>query len=107
MEQNFRNLFCQRFDCPERAYERSVFWRCLYRHALPAAALIYWAAPEVFREDFELIREVGAMTDSEIIKREVNCFYGRNVRHKTWIRTTLLIRVSGKRLLRLKNQIFG
>ncbi|MHB8522820.1 MAG: hypothetical protein ACYDH9_18950 [Limisphaerales bacterium] len=93
--------------CPAEGYRREVFWRCVYRHALPLAAIIHWAAPETLQEDFDLIREVGAMTDPETITREINYFYGRNVRDKSWIRRTLLIRVSGKRLLRLKNRVFA
>lgn len=93
--------------CPAEGYRREVFWRCVYRHALPLAAIIHRVAPETFQEDFDLIREVGAMTDPETITREINYFYGRNVRDKSWIRRTLLIRVSGKRLLRLKNRVFA
>jgi hypothetical protein len=59
----------------------------------------------VFAEDLDLIREVGEMTNPELFKNEVNCFHGRNLRHKNWLRTRLRIRVSGGRLLKLKHRI--
>jgi hypothetical protein len=106
----FKEAFCERFNCPPEQYERRLFWRCLYRHALPLAALIHWLDTEfyrdVFREDFDFIREIGTVKDEDVFQVELDRFYGRNVRDKGWIRGTLLVRVSGKRLLKSKRHVF-
>jgi hypothetical protein len=101
----FKEAFCERYGYASEAYEGAVFRRCVFRHAWILAVLICWVAPETFQEDFDLIREVGQLSDPDLIRREVNYFYGRNARDKSWIRTTLLVRVSGKRLLRLRGKV--
>lgn len=104
--QTFKEAFCGHFGCAPERYEMSVFWRALFRHALPFAWLIHWLSPSYFEEDLYLIREVGAMSNSALFKSEVNYFYGRNQRHKSWTRTTFRVRVSGNRMLRLQRRLF-
>jgi hypothetical protein len=103
---SFKEGFCQLYCYKPKDYERAVFWRCLYRHSLPLAAVLYSLKPEFFREDFDFIREVGNITSGEMFKAELNFFYGRNVREKNWLRRIFAIRVSAKRMLKLKNRIF-
>ena len=81
-----------------------VFWRCLFRHALPLAFLIRRLNPGFFTEDMDLIREVGATTTQQLFKNEINYFFGRNLRDKSWLRKTFRIRVSGNRLIRLRRR---
>lgn len=102
----FKEAFCERYRCSPEMYERRVFWRSLYRHAVPLAALIYWLKPEFFKEDFDLIRELDRMNNPEIFRSELNFFYGRNMRDRNWIRRTFYIRLSAKRILKLKNELF-
>jgi len=104
---SFKEAFCDKYQCPAELYEKKVFWRCLYRHALPAAALIFWCKPDFFREDFDLIREIDQMRSPDVFRSELNFFYGRNMRDKNWIRRAFYIRLSGKRLLKLKGLLFG
>lgn len=103
----FKEAFCERFRCPPERYEQSVFWRCLHRHAIPVAMLIRWINPEVFREDFDLIREIGGMNDPFLFRGEVDYFHGRNVRHDGLLRRYLRVRVSGRRVLKLKDALFN
>jgi hypothetical protein len=107
MANNFKRLFCERFACSEQEYERKVFWKCVYRHALPLALVLRMADSTIFREDFDLMREVGHATCRKDVIGELNRFYGRNVRDRSWLRKLLLIRVSGKRLLKLQRRIFA
>jgi hypothetical protein len=104
---SFKEAFCDRFRCPPKEYERKAFRRCLFLHSRPLARLIHRFDPAFFSEDFDLIREVGPMTDPELFRSEINYFYGRNLRHKSWIRSLLRIRVSGNRLIRLKQNLFS
>ena len=102
---SFKAAFCERFHCPPDRYESAAFWRGVVRHALPVALVIQWLKPDFFAEDMELIREVGEMTSPGLFKSEVNYFYGRNLRHKSWLRRTFRIRVSGGRMLRIRRQV--
>lgn len=102
----FQDAFCEKYCCASEDYETEVFWHCLYRHSLPVAWWIFKRDPDFFREDFDLIREVGTMSNPETFRSEVNFFYGRNLRDKNWIRRVFFIRISAKRLIKLKKRIF-
>ncbi len=103
---NFKSAFCRAFGCRPEDYEPAVFRRALFRHALPFAWWLRWRDPEFFREDLDFIHEVGGLTDPDLFRQEVNYFYGRNLRDRGWLRTLLRIRVSGKRLMRLRRRLF-
>lgn len=105
-EAPFRDLYCRTLEVAPERYERKVFWRILHRHALPFAYLILRRNPQFFEEDFYLIREVGNVRDPQLFTQELNYFHGRNHREKGWLRGTWGIRVSAKRLIRLKTEIF-
>ena len=100
----FRETFCESFQCPPAAFEEEVFWRCLYRHAVPVAAVLYRTRPELFKTDMDFIHEIGGVKNPDIFKNELNRFHGANVRDKTWLRGAFSVRVSARRLIRLKNQ---
>ena len=102
---SFKAAFCEHFHCPPERYEDALFWRCLFRHALPVAFLIRRFDPGYFTEDMDLIREVGATTSQQLFKNEINYFFGRNLRDKSWLRNTFKIRVSGNRLIHLRRRL--
>jgi hypothetical protein len=102
----FQTAFCEHFGCTPNRYESELLRRGLFRHAVPLACLIRRFKPQFFVEDLDLIREVGKMTSPELFKNEVNYFYGRNLRHKNWLRSAFRIRISGSRMLRIRRRVF-
>jgi hypothetical protein len=105
--QTFRERVCEQFGCDSSRFEEAVFWRCLHRpHGWIFASLLFKKNREIFKEDLDFIHELGGVTDPLIFKNEVNRYHGRNVRERGWIRGTFAIRVSGKRVMRLKNRLF-
>jgi hypothetical protein len=103
----FRERFCEQFKCELSLFEEAVFWRCLNRpHAWFFAKFIFPKRRFIFKEDLDFIHELGGVHDPLIFKNEVNRYHGRNVRERGWIRGTFGIRVSGKRVMKLKNRIF-
>ena len=104
---SFRELCCEKLGCELSAFEDKLFWRSLHLHSIPIALLIYRRNPMFFREDFEFLHEIGAVQDPETFKTELNRFHGRNVRDKNFLRRTFSIRISGKRLIRFKNQVLN
>lgn len=98
---SFKEAYCAHFDCPPERYEESLFWRAIFRHAVPLALIIRRFDPDFFHEDLDLIREVGAMSSQAIFRNEINYFYGRNLRDKRWLRTGLRVRISGNRMMHL------
>ena len=105
-QSTFRERFCEQFRCDPADFEAEVFWRCLHRHAWLSARILYRRDPTLFKEDFDFIREIGSVRDPLIFKSELNRYHGRNVRERGWVRGTFVIRVSAKRVIDLKNQLF-
>jgi hypothetical protein len=103
----FRERFCEYYKCAPADFAERVFWKAMHRHAYFAAWYWFRKDPAIFKEDIDFIHELGGVRDPLIFKSELNRFHGRNVREKGWLRGTFGVRVSGKRIIRLKNRIFG
>lgn len=101
MDADFRQLFSERFGCDERQFEGRLFKACLYRHSIPFVALLRRWNPQIFREDYDLVRELASVRSTGEVVSELNRFYGRNARERGFLRTTCYFRISGKRVLRL------
>ena len=105
--QTFRERFCEQYRCDLSTFEETVFWKVLHRpHGWIFAKFLFPKNRAIFKEDIEFIHELGGVRDPLIFKNEVNRYHGRNVREKGWIRGTFGIRVSGKRVMKLKNRLF-
>lgn len=101
MEMEFRQLFSQKWGMSADQFERKLFTKCLFRHAVPFAWLLQKWNPDFFREDFDMLRDVANARNTDEVLGEVNRFFGRNARDKNFLRTTFYLRISGKRLLRV------
>ena len=103
--ETFAEAYCRRFRCSRESYPRNFFWRALQWRARPFAFLVLRLRPDWFREDFEVIAELAGARNHEVFKHDVNLFHARNLRHGGFLRRVLGWRISGKRLLRIKNHV--
>jgi hypothetical protein len=101
----FREAYCEKFGCDgnytERVFSQSLFW-----HARCLAPAIRIMSPNFFQEDLAAIEDLGSTQDAAIFIAELGYLHGRHQRDRSWLRKTLLLRVSGKRLLRLWIKVF-
>jgi hypothetical protein len=102
----FKSLFCEKFRCPPEAYEERAFQKLLYWHARFLASLVRTISPSYFLEDFTFIRYLGYASNRRQTK--VDCLEFNESQHKHWrlLHTSLKIRVSGRKALRLAFQLF-
>ena len=105
--QKLQLLVCQRFDCPTSAYEETVFRACLYWHARLLAPVVRRLRPDFFTEDFKFIRYLGESTGLREINADLMNFRDVNLGQPSFWRTTLKIRVSGRKASRLAQQLFA
>ena len=54
-----REAYAAVYDCRPEAFERRVFWRCLYPHAGLLAWWMWWVEREFFRTDLEAVEALG------------------------------------------------
>ena len=99
-----KDMICRFYGVQPEAYEGFVFRHTLEWYARPFASWLYNKRRALFREDLDFIREISTLTDAEFFRSELNRFYGRNVREKGWIRGKFGIRISAKKMIRLKNR---
>ena len=76
----FKHVFCETFGCSDAEFERALFRRTLFPHAIPLALIVRVIKPDVFREDFELISDIGRSENADSFRQEISYFHGRNVR---------------------------
>lgn len=107
VRQQFKALFCERFDCPPEKYEAWAFRRCLYFHARFLARLIRKLNPAFFAEDWSLLQYLGAAASSREANAEIRAFQDANRQKPNWLRTGLQIRISGRKAARLARQVFA
>ena len=98
----FRDQAMTQWKCPEPAYLRRVFWRALPRVSLPLAACVWLVRRKFFARDFALIRELGQTRDATEFYILVEQFRDEMIRSGGWARNILRLRVSGRRLRRLR-----
>lgn len=103
----FKDLFCQRYQCPLSEYGTRALEHCLYWQAKVAAPWIRRWFPGWWLEDQRLIDDVGAATDARAVGTEIRAFQ-RELREerRTWHRR-LRFRVSGGKLMALAYELFG
>jgi hypothetical protein len=101
MEVEFRQLFSLRWGVEAAEFESRLFRKCLFRHALPFAGLIQKLDPDFFKEDFEMLRDVASARTTEEVICELNRFFGRNARDRSFWRPNFYLRISGKRVLQV------
>jgi hypothetical protein len=83
-----------------------LFWRGLYRHAIPFALLIRMFAPRFFREDLDFIRYLAGDGSMEDVHEDIDRFeYGNRVRSH-WFRTGLRIHINPTRIAALAASCF-
>ncbi len=99
MGRTFKEAFCHRYRCPATEYEQRVFRYCLYRRAIPLAALLQQLQPGFFREEVELTQRLASDTGLEEIHASVRDYQFSNQRHRHWLRTGWRMRMSGRRVL--------
>jgi hypothetical protein len=100
-------LFCQHVSCAPEDFEQQLFAYALHWHVRPLARLLAKLDPGFFEEDFGFICDVATATSHSEVLTELNRFFGRNVRDPNWARRTFLLRMSGKRVLRLSRKLFS
>jgi hypothetical protein len=98
---DFRAAFCERYRCSMEDFDRRVFWKCLYRHALPLAAFLCWTNREFFQPDIDLIHSLASTTTFSEVRAEASFIRHDQRMQSGFLRGTLRIRISGRRLAAL------
>jgi hypothetical protein len=98
----FRDQVMAQWKCNERTYVSNVFWHALPRVALPLAALLWVVRRDHFERDFMLIRELGETRGAIEFQALIEQFRSETIHTGGWSRNVLRLRVSGRRLQRLR-----
>jgi hypothetical protein len=102
---NLEERYCSQHHCDHWGFQRAVFWKCLYPHAVPIAFLLGGPRSSFFARDFEFIGFAGRSESPAALREEITEF--RGVPENThWLRRFLRIRISTTRFARLAQVYF-
>jgi hypothetical protein len=101
----FRELYCERFNCPPERFEQQLFWKTVYRRALPLARLIHWLHPKFFEKDLNALRQLGVTTGLREFQSELQDYRYHLHTYGHWAQKTLRVRISGQRLNRIARRL--
>src|SRR5258708_33532548 len=105
--QEFRFLFCERFNCFPSEYAERAFRECSYWHARLLAPVLLQVKPKFFAEDFKFIRYLGEATDVREANANAADFQDANFARSWSWRRRLKLRVSGRKATRLAYGLFS
>ncbi|MBX3732441.1 MAG: hypothetical protein KF791_07575 [Verrucomicrobiae bacterium] len=100
-----REAFLRRARVPESQFERELFLRCVPPLQRPAARLLLWLDAGLFRRDLETIRTVSVAASADEVRDTAGELGGGMLYRRTWVRDTLGIRASGRRLVAIAKQV--
>ena len=95
---NFKEAYCAAHRCAPERYDRSVFHRCLYRHAVLLARPVWWWDRHIFQPDFELIAALGQATTETELQILIDEFENYRQIERAVLHATFHIRLSTTRL---------
>ena|ERR1043165_9897395 len=101
----FCDLVCDAFNCLPDDFNETVFWLCLFPHAIFLARLLWRVHRNYFSQDFVLLESLKPLTSIADVRAELNYF---NYRHpqRGFLRGYLKVRISGRRLMTLADKLF-
>jgi hypothetical protein len=102
---DFKTAFCQHLGCSPEAFREQLFRRSLYPRCRPLAFLLRRLAPDFFQEDWEFLERLGQMLSWSAFAAEANGIRSDPHLNRGFLRRRLHLRVSGARLLRLRDEI--
>jgi hypothetical protein len=99
----FEELFCEVNKCTPAEFPRRLFWKCLYRHALPVAPVLMVLSPKYFAPDKQLIADVRRAEKMNQVWEEVRQYFADST-HRHWLRRRGNVRISARRLINLARE---
>jgi hypothetical protein len=99
----FEELYCKANQCTPADLSRRVFWKCLYRHAVPLAPLILTFNSRYFDADKRLIEDVAKAERMNQVWEAVREYF-IDPRYRGWGRRKGNIRISARRLIGLTRE---
>ena len=106
-QESLRNAYARLHGGPPEAFERRMFVRCVPPSYRPLAFVLIRLAPDWFKLDLEVLEDIGRSTRLDEV-RELCGDFKVGVRHRpSFIRDTLGLRTSGRRVFAIAQQILG
>jgi hypothetical protein len=108
-EKTFKSRFCEFYQCPENQFERAILLKVLHRRSLLLAWCLLRIHPAFFSTDYRILRQVGAVASRNNLLAEARDIRNDYQRFNDFgiMRRFLNLRISGKRLLAVANQVWS
>ena len=106
-QEPLRNTYARLHGCTPEAFQQRMFVRCVAPGYRALAFVLIRLTPHWFRLDLEVLEDIGQSTRLDEVRELCGDFKG-GVRHRpSFIRDTLGLRTSGRRVFTIAQQILG
>ena len=102
---NFKAVFCWHFNCPEASFAEELLWKSLDPYWRGAVSALRRVNRGFLRKDLEYLEHVGAVTSWRDLASLANGIRREPGLNRGFLRGTFHLRISGERLLRLREEI--
>ena len=102
---NFKAAFCARFRCRPEAFETRLLRECLPPYARPLALLVRLRDPDFFDYDRKFLRSLGPLRSTEELELYAEVLRENAPLRIGFLRETLHLRISTRRLRRLGHEL--
>ena len=104
---NLREAFCHHYRCSAAEFERKVFFLTLQPFRWPLALPIWWFNRNIFAVDLDVIKSMGNSAKHEECVGILEEFHNANRIERGFRRGMLGIRISGTRMIALRDRLDG
>jgi len=103
--ETFRAAFCRAYRCEPEHFEKAVLARCFPWVVRLQGRLLLLLNPGIFQRELALIRRLGDVTDGSHLRQELEGYAYELQRDKTFRTSTLGIRLSRRRVVKLLREV--
>lgn len=103
---DFRSRFCRKYNCRPEAFERQILGRVLYLHMRPLALIMLAINRQRLQPEQVFVRQIARTATITQVLADVD-FYNHKYVTNSFLRGTLNLRISGRRVIRMAKELYG
>lgn len=102
---DFFEAFCHHYGCAPGDYEKAAFFKAVPAWKLPVVGPLFYATPDLFDIDLDIIEELGKTRTREEFSGVLDEFHNAMRVTRSTLKTTFGMRMQGSRLMDIREEL--
>lgn len=102
---DFFEAFCHHYGCAPGDYEKAAFFKAVPAWKMPVVGLLFYATPDLFDIDLDIIEELGKTRTREEFSGVLDEFHNAMRVTRSTLKTTFGMRMQGSRLMEIREEL--